>query len=65
MLQDATTQFYDGGCITEFANPAKRFYERVSLLDSLFMSQTNERIGQGCAPLPTHVGLIETFHSSL
>jgi hypothetical protein len=31
----------------------------------LFMSQTNERIGQGCAPLPTHVGLIETFHSSL
>ncbi len=65
MFQDAATQLNDSGCIAELANPAKRFYERVSLFDGLFVSKANKRVGQGCAPLPTHVGLVETYYSSL
>ena len=65
MFQDAATQLNDSGCIAELANPAKRFYERVRLFDGLFVSKANKRVGQGCAPLPTHVGLVETSNSSL
>jgi hypothetical protein len=37
MLDDAATEFDDGGCVAELADPSEGFDQRVGLLDGLLL----------------------------